>query len=98
MGLDRFTTRAKRVLGPSSSGSKEHGTHNALLSPGWNFVLFDSGENIVFLNLECGKLKGLGELMRTLNVPEGELRLDTKRVGSARFPTFLRRMLLRRHI
>ena len=52
----------------------------------------------MFLNLRCGKLKGLGELMRTLNVPEGELRLDTKRVGSARFPTFLRRMLLRRHI
>ena len=40
------------------------------------------------------KLKGLGELMRTLNVSEGEVRLDTKHVGSARFPICLRRMLL----
>ena len=34
----------------------------------------------MLLNLGCGKLKGLGELMRTLNAPECEMRLDTKRV------------------
>ena len=47
----------------------------------------------MLLNLKCGKLKGLGELMRTLNLPEGEVRLDTKSVGSAHFPTCLRRIL-----
>ena len=55
---------------------------------------FKSGENIVFLNLGCGKLKGLGELMRTLNAIEGETCLDTKCMGSARFPIFPQRMLL----
>ena len=39
MGLGRFTTWAKRPLGPSSSGSKDHGTHKI------NFV-------IVSLNVE----------------------------------------------
>ena len=48
----------------------------------------------MFLNLGCGKLKGLRELIHTLNAPEGEARLDTKHLGSARFPTFLRQMLL----
>ena len=56
-------------------------------------MLFQLRENIVFLSLRCGKLKGLGELMRTLNVSEGEGRLDDKRVGSASFPMCLRRML-----
>ena len=32
----------------------------------------------MLLNLEFGKLKGLGELMRTLNAPEDEACLDTK--------------------
>ena len=59
--------RAKRALGLSSSGSKDHDAHNAPFSLNWNFVLFQSGENTVFLNPVCGKLKGLGELMRTLN-------------------------------
>ena len=59
--------RAKRTLGPSSSGSKDYGTHNAPIFSSWNFVLFQSGENTVFLNLGCGKLKGLGELMCILN-------------------------------
>ena len=88
MGLDHFTTQAKRALGPLSSGSKDHGTHNAPLFRGWNFALFQSRENTVFLNLRCEKLKGLEELMRTLNAPEGEARLDTKYMGSARFPIF----------
>ena len=64
--------RAKRALDPLSSGSKDHGTHNAPLFPDWNFVIFQSGENTVLLNLGCRKLKGLGELMRTLNALEGE--------------------------
>ena len=67
MSSDSFKTQAKRALGPLSSGSKEHGTHNAPLFPGWNFMLFQLGENTMFLNLGYGKLKGLGELMRTLN-------------------------------
>ena len=57
-------------------------------------MLFQSGENTVLLNLGCGKLKRLGELMCTLNAPKGEARLDTKRVGSAHFLIFLRCMLL----
>ena len=44
-------------------------------------------------SLGCVKLKGLGELMHTLNASEGEVRLDTKCVGNARFPTCLRHML-----
>ena len=47
----------------------------------------------MLLNLECGNLKGLGELMRTLNASEGEVILDTKSMGSARFPIYLQRML-----
>ena len=88
MGLDRFTTRANRALGPSSCGFKDHGTHNAPPLLGKNFVLFQSGENIVLLNIRYGKLKGLGEMMRTLNVSEDEVHLDIKRVGSARFQHF----------
>ena len=38
-------------------------------------------------------MKGLGELMRTLNALKGEVLLDTKRVGSARLPVRLRRMV-----
>ena len=41
----------------------------------------------MLLNLGCKKLKGLGELMCTLNALEGKVCLDTKRLGSARFPT-----------
>ena len=52
----------------------------------------------MFLYLRFGKLKGLGEFMRTLNASEGEALLDTKCLGSARFLTFMRRMLLRRHL
>ena len=40
----------------------------------------------MLLNFGCGKLKGLGELMHTLNAPEGEVCLNTKHVGSVRFP------------
>ena len=61
-------------------------------------MLFQSEKNTVLLNIRFGKVKGLGELMRTSNAPEGEARLDAKRVGSACFPTCLRRMLSRRHI
>ena len=39
----------------------------------------------MLLSLGYGKLKGLGELIRTLNAPEGEVRLDTKRMGSTCF-------------
>ena len=49
----------------------------------------------MLLNLECGKLKGLGELMLTLNAREGKAHLDTKCVGSACFPTFLGCMMFR---
>ena len=35
---------------------------------GWNFMLFQLGENTVFLNLGCEKLKGPGELIRILNM------------------------------
>ena len=52
----------------------------------------------MLLNLGCGKLKGLRELMRTLNALEGEACLDTKHVGSIRFPTFLRRVMFQQHI
>ena len=69
VGLGHFTVRPKQALGPSSTGSKDYGTHNAPLFPGCNFVLFQSRESIVYLNLGCGKLKGLGELMCTLNAP-----------------------------
>ena len=31
----------------------------------------------MLLKLGCGKLKGLGELMRTLNASKGGARLDT---------------------
>ena len=48
----------------------------------------------MLLNIGCRKLKGLGEFIGKLNASKGETRLDTKRVGSARFPTFLWRMLL----
>ena len=71
VGLDRFTTLA---LGPLSIGSKDYGTHNAFFFSSWNFIHFQSGENTVLLNLGCRKLKGLRELMRTLNATEGELR------------------------
>ena len=43
--------RAKRALGPSSSKSKDYGTHNVPLFPDWNFMLFQLGESTVFLNL-----------------------------------------------
>ena len=83
----------KWALGPLISGSKDYGTHNAPFFPDWNFVFFQSGENIVLLYLRCGTLKGLEELMRTLNTLEGEVILDTKRVGSADFPICLWHML-----
>ena len=56
-------------------------------------MLFQARENTMLLSLGCKKLVGLGELMRTLNMPEGEVCLDTKRVGRACFPTCLQRML-----
>ena len=43
----------------------------------------------MLLSLGCGKLKGLRELMRTLNVLKGEVNLDTKHVGRTRLPTRL---------
>ena len=64
-----FRLRAKWAIGLLSSGSKGYGTHNAPLFPDWNFVLFQLGENTMLLNLGYEKLKGLGELMRTLNAP-----------------------------
>ena len=85
--------QAKRALGPLNSGSKDHGTHNAPLFPDWNFVLFQSRENIVLLNRGWEKLKGLGKLMHTLNALEGGACLDTTCMGSTCFPTCLRRML-----
>ena len=65
VGLGRFIVRA---LGPSSTGSKDYGTHNAPLFPSCNFMFFQSRESIVCLNLKCEKLKGRGKLMHTLNV------------------------------
>ena len=59
--------QAKRALGSLSTGSKDYGTHNTPHFPQLKVCAFSVGENMVFLNLECGKLKGLGELMRTLN-------------------------------
>ena len=47
----------------------------------------------MLLNLECGKLKGLGELTRILNASEGDVRLDIERGGSACLPIFLRCMV-----
>ena len=64
-----FKMQAKRALSPLSSGSKDYSTDNAPFFLGWNFVLFHSGENTVFLNLGCGKLKELGELMRIWDIP-----------------------------
>ena len=43
----------------------------------------------MLLNLRCGKLKGLGEWMRTLNASESEVCLDIKSMGNAHFPTYL---------
>ena len=56
-------------------------------------MLFQLRENTVLLSLGCGKLKGLGELVRTLNAPEGVVRLDTKHMGNTCFPTCLWSML-----
>ena len=47
----------------------------------------------MLLSLGCGKLKGLGELLRILNMSKGEMHWDTKHVGNARFPPCLRRMV-----
>ena len=47
----------------------------------------------MLLSLRCEKLKGFGELMRTLNVPEGKVHLDTKRMGSTCLLTHMRRMV-----
>ena len=60
--------QANQALGPLSTKSNDYGTHNAPIFPDYNFVLFQSGESTVCLNLRSGKLKGFGELMRTLNV------------------------------
>ena len=48
----------------------------------------------MLLNLKCGKLKGLGELVHKLNVSKGEARLDTKHRGSACLPIFLWRTMV----
>ena len=56
------------------------------------YAFSDEGKYYL-LSLGCGKLKGLRELMRIWNTSEGEVRLDTKRMGSARFPTRLWRMV-----
>ena len=92
MGLGRFTMWVKRPLGPLSSGYKDHSTHNAPFFPGWNFVLFQLGKILCFKSW-CGKLKGLGKSTSTSNASEDEACLDTKRLGSARFPTCLWRPL-----
>ena len=57
-GLGPFRTWAKWAwsisnvdqagLGPLSSGSKDHGTHNSLIFPIWNFVLFQLGKILCF--------------------------------------------------
>ena len=73
---------AKHPLGPLSSGSKDHGTHNIPLFPGWNFVLFQLGKILCFKPW-LQKLKGLGKSTCTSNVPEDEACLDTKLVESA---------------
>ena len=52
----------------------------------------------MLLNFGRGKLKGLGELMHTLNATEGEVRLDTKLVGSARFPMSTAHAALTAHL
>ena len=52
---------AKRALGPLSSGSKDHGTHNAPFSPVGTLCFFSWGKYCV-LNLEYGRLKGLENL------------------------------------
>ena len=82
---------AKQTLSPLSSGSrsKDHGTHNAPIFPRLKVRASSIGENTVVLNLGCGNLKGLGKLKCTLNTPEGEARLDAKRVGSAHSPICL---------
>ena len=88
--------RAKWALGPLSSGSrsKDHRTHNAPPFRRLKVCASSAGENIVLLNLECEKLKGLGELTCILNTSEGEARLDTKHGGSSHLPIFLWRMLV----
>ena len=70
--------RDKRALGPSSSGSKDPGTHNAPLFPGGNFVLLQL-RKILWI------AERIGKLMRISNVLEGEACLVTKRVGRAHF-------------
>ena len=56
-------------------------------------MFFQMRENTVLLSLGCGKLKGLRELMLILNASKGEVRLHTKHMESARFPTSLWRMV-----
>ena len=49
-GLRSFhvSQAAKQSLGPLSSGPKNHGTHNASIFPGWNFMLFQLGKILCF--------------------------------------------------
>ena len=47
----------------------------------------------MLLSLRCEKLKGLGELMSVLNALEAEVCLNTKCMGSTRFPTRLLRIV-----
>ena len=82
---------AKRALGPLSSGSKDHCTHNAHFFHGWNFVLFQLRKILCF-KPRVWKVERTEKLMYKSNALEGEVCLATKRVGSAHFPICLRRM------
>ena len=92
MGLGRFTSRARRSLGPLSSGSKGHDTHNAPPFPNWNFMFLQLGK-ILYFKPRVWKVERTGKLMRTSNALEGEACLVTKRVGSAHFLVCLRHMM-----
>ena len=61
--------------------------------PSVGILCFFSWGKYCVLNLRCEKLKGLGKLMHTSNMLEGEACLGTKRVGRARFPISLRCMM-----
>ena len=56
-------------------------------------MLFQLGKILCF-KPRVWKVERAGKLMRTSNVPNGEARLVTKRVGSAHFSICLQHMML----
>ena len=58
------------TLGPLSSGSKDHGTHNAPIFPAITFVLLKLGKILCFKS-RVWEAEKTGKFMRTSNASEG---------------------------